>query len=85
MPEQPFSNLVVLDHPLIKHKVSQLRAIRTSKKEFKELIDEIAMLMAYEVTADLPLEDYEVETPLERTVGYRVAAHRQRCAPSRNC
>ena len=62
-----FPNLVVLDHPLIQHKLTVLRDRATSTKMFKELVDEIAMLMAYEVTKDLPLEEVEIETPLERT------------------
>lgn len=60
-------NLSVVDHPLIQHKITVLRDRDTSKKKFKELVDEIAMLMAYEVTKDLPLQLVEVETPLERT------------------
>lgn len=64
---QRFPNLVVLDHPLIQHKLSVLRDRRTSKKKFKELVDEVAMLMAYEITKDLPLTPVEIETPLERT------------------
>ncbi len=67
-----FPNLVVIDHPLLRHKVRLLRDVRTSKKTFKELVDEIAMLMAYEVTADIPTEACEVETPLERTKGEKV-------------
>lgn len=78
-PEHP--NLIVLDHPLLEHKVSLLRRIDTPKKIFKELVDEIAMLMAYEVTADLGLEEYELETPLEQTTGYRVAGHRLTLVP----
>jgi uracil phosphoribosyltransferase len=62
-----FPNLTVLDHPLIRHKLAVLRQKETSKKKFKELVDEIAMLMAYEVTKDLPLEPVEIETPLEMT------------------
>lgn len=62
-----FPNLTVIGHPLVQHKVSVLRQQETSKKKFKELVDEIAMLMAYEVTRDLPLEEVEIETPLERT------------------
>jgi uracil phosphoribosyltransferase len=69
----PFPNLTVLHHPLIHHKVTMLRDRTTSTKIFKELVDEIAMLMAYEATADLSLEPCEVETPLERTTGARVA------------
>ncbi len=76
-----FPNLWVFEHPLLKHKISLLRDIQTSKKEFKELIDEIAMLMAYEITADFPVEQYMVETPLETTTGYRVAGHRVTLVP----
>ena len=66
MPHQ-FPNLTVIQHPLVRHKLSVLRDKETSKKKFKELVDEIAMLMAYEVTKDLPLEAVEIETPLEKT------------------
>ncbi len=65
-------NVTVLDHPLIQHKLSYLRSRATSKKQFRELVDEIATLMAYEVTRDLPLEEVEVTTPLERTQAYRI-------------
>ncbi len=56
----------VVDHPLIQHKLSILRSKETGPKEFRELTDEIALLMAYEVTRDLPLEEVEVETPLAK-------------------
>jgi len=69
----PFANLTVLRHPLISHKITLLRDRTTPTRIFRELVSEIAMLMAYEATADLPLEPREVETPLERTVGTRVA------------
>jgi uracil phosphoribosyltransferase len=62
-------NLTVIDHPLISHKVAVLRDVTTSKKKFKELVDEIAMLMAYEATRDLPTERCEIDTPLERMEG----------------
>ena len=57
-------NVFVFDHPLIQHKVSLLRDKNTSTKEFRELVEEIAMLMAYEVTRDLPLKEVEIETPV---------------------
>ena len=60
-----FPNLTVISHPLIQHKLSHLRHRGTGKKLFKELVDEIAALMTYEVTRDLQVEDVEVETPLE--------------------
>jgi len=62
-----FPNLTVVDHPLIQHKLTVLRKRDTSKKKFKELVDEIAMLMAYEVTKDLPTAEIEIDTPLETT------------------
>lgn len=65
--------LTIAQHPLIQHKVTLLRDRRTPTKIFKELLDEIAMLMAYEATSDLPLEPTEVDTPLERTAGVRVS------------
>lgn len=62
-----FPNLIVIDHPLIQHKLAVLRRKDTSKKTFRELVDEISMLMGYEVTKDLPLETVDIETPLEST------------------
>src|SRR3990170_3034485 len=68
-----FPNLTVIQHPLIRHKVTLLRDRRTATRDFKALVNEIAMLMAYEATKDLPLEPVEVETPLEMTDGAQVA------------
>jgi uracil phosphoribosyltransferase len=73
MPPHPaFPNLTVLDHPLIQHKVTLLRDRHTTSRDFKALVSEIAMLMGYEVTRDLPVQAREVETPLERTTGVEV-------------
>ena len=58
------SNVHVFDHPLIQHKLSILRDKNTSVKEFRELVSEIAMLMCFEATRDLPLEEVEIETPV---------------------
>lgn len=60
------SKVHVMDHPLIQHKLTYIRDKGTGTKEFRELIDEVAMLMAYEITRDLPLEEVEVETPVAR-------------------
>lgn len=60
------SKVCVFDHPLILHKLSILRDKGTSVKEFRELVSEIAMLMCYEATRDLPLEDVEIETPVAK-------------------
>jgi len=61
---QNMDNVFVFDHPLIQHKVTLLRDKNTSSKEFRELVSEIAVLMGYEVTRDLPLMEVEVETPI---------------------
>ena len=76
-----FPNLVVLDHPLIRHKLTVLRDRRTPKKKFKELVDEIAMLMAYEVTKELPLEEVEIDTPLEATRQWRLKGKKLTVVP----
>lgn len=68
-----FPNLTVVEHPLVRHKMTLLRDRTTSKKQFRELVDEISMLLAYEATADLPLQPAEVETPLEATVQETIA------------
>lgn len=59
-----YDNVQIMDHPLIKHKISKMRDVATTSKEFREYVNEISMLMGYEVTRDLPLEDVEIETPL---------------------
>ncbi len=56
--------LHVMDHPLIQHKISMLRDKNTNTRDFRELVEEISLLMAYEVTRDLPLTDVEIETPI---------------------
>ena len=76
-----FPNLVVTRHPLLKHKVTLLRKRDTPKKIFKELIDEIAMLLAYEVTTDLVTEEVRIETPLESTTGDVVIGERLTLVP----
>lgn len=58
------SKVFEMDHPLIQHKVSLIRDKNTGSKEFRELVKEISMLLAYEVTRDLPLEEVEIETPI---------------------
>ena len=58
------NHVVIMDHPLIQHKISLLRDKNTGSKEFRELISEVSMLMCYEATRDLPLKEIEVETPI---------------------
>lgn len=60
------SRVHIIDHPLIQHKLTYIRDKNTGPKDFRDLVSEVAMLMAYEVTRDLPLEETEVETPICR-------------------
>ncbi len=62
------SKVKVIDHPMVQHKLSLMRDKSTGTKDFRELLDEIAMLMAYEVTRDLPLKEVEIETPICKTM-----------------
>lgn len=75
------SKVCVFDHPLIQHKLSILRDKNTSVKEFRELISEIAMLMCYEATRDLPLEEVEVETPIAKAKVHRIAGKKLAVVP----
>ena len=76
-----FPSLRIVSHPLVQHKLTILRDRETPTKIFKELVDEIAMFMAYEATADLGLEDAPVDTPLERAMGKRVAGKKLTLVP----
>jgi len=58
------STLHVIDHPLIQHKLTYIRDKHTGTKEFRELVDEVSTLMAFEITRDMPLEEIEIETPV---------------------
>ena len=75
------SKVFVFDHPLIQHKLSILRDKETSVKEFRELVSEIAMLMCYEATRDLPLEDIDVETPVAVAHCRRIAGKKLAIVP----
>jgi len=67
------SNLHVLDHPLLQHKLTKLRDKQTGVKEFREIVSEMAALMCYEATRGLPLESVEIETPLCSAAVCRIA------------
>lgn len=67
------SNVFVFDHPLMQHKVTLLRDKNTVQKEFRELVEELSMLMAYEVTRDLALKEVEIETPIGPTKQKKLA------------
>ena len=72
---------MVFDHPLIQHKISILRNKATGTNEFRALIEEIAMLMGYEALRDLPLEDVEVETPIETCMTPMIAGRKLAVVP----
>ena len=73
MPAYDESRLTVIDHPLVQHKLAILRNKKTSTKDFRELVTELSIFEGYEALRDLPLEDVEVETPLEVTTGKKIA------------
>ena len=75
------SKVCVFDHPLIQHKLSIMRDKNTSVKEFRELVSEIAMLMCYEATRDLPLEPVEIETPVAKATVNRIAGKKLATVP----
>ena len=64
--------LMVVEHPLLKAKITKLRDIRTGSKEFRELVSELTLLLLYEATRKLPLTEISVTTPLAKTVGYAI-------------
>lgn len=73
--------LHIIDHPLIQHKLTIMRMKETGSKDFRELLREIAMLMGYELTRDLALEDIEIETPICKTTGRRLAGKKIAIVP----
>ena len=75
------SKVHVFDHPLIQHKLSVLRDKNTSVKEFREIISEISMLMCYEATRDLPVEEIQVATPVDTATCYQIAGKKLAIVP----
>ena len=75
------NQVFVMDHPLIQHKLTFLRKKETGSKEFRELVSEIAMLLCYEATRDLPLEDTEIETPMGKAVTKVIAGRKLAFVP----
>ena len=73
--------LHIIDHPLIQHKLSIMRDKRTGPKDFRELLEEITVLMGYEVTRDFPLGEYEIETPICRMKAKRIAGKKVAVVP----
>ena len=75
------SQLHVIDHPMIQHKLTIMRMKETGSKDFRELLKEIALLMGYEVTRDLALEDIEIETPICKMTAKRVSGRKLAIVP----
>ena len=75
------AKVYVFDHPLIQHKLTYIRDVKTGTKEFRELVDEVATLMAFEITRDLPLEEVEVETPVQVTKSKVIAGKKLGLVP----
>ena len=75
------SRLHIIDHPMIQHKLTIMRDRTTGSKDFRELLREISLLMGYEVTRDLPLEDVEIETPLCRMTAHKVSGRKLAIVP----
>lgn len=74
-------NVNVMTHPLIQHKVTLIRSVDTGTKDFRQLLEEISLLMGYEITRDLPLEDVEVQTPLVKAIGKQIAGKKLGIVP----
>ena len=75
------NNVKVFDHPLIQHKTTILRQKSTTNKEFRELVEEITMLMCFEALRDLPLEDVEIETPIKKTTQKMIKGKKMAVVP----
>jgi len=70
-----------VDHPLVQHKLTLMRQVECSTKDFRQLLDEIAMLMTYEVTRDLPLQEIEIETPITKCKSKIIAGRKLGIVP----
>ncbi len=75
------TQLHVINHPMIQHKLTIMRKKETGSKDFRQLLDEISMLMGYEVTRDLPLEDVEIETPVSKMTGKEISGRKLAIVP----
>lgn len=75
------SQIHVIDHPMIQHKLTIMRKKETGSKDFRELLKEISLFMGYEVTRDLPLDDIEIETPICKTMAKKVSGRKLAIVP----
>ena len=74
-------NIRIIDHPLIQHKVTLMRMKETGSKDFRQLLEEITLLMGYEITRDLTLEDVEIETPITKMTGKQLSGKKLGIVP----
>lgn len=79
--EERMSTLHVIDHPMITHKLTLMREKETGAKDFRQLLNEISMLMGYEITRDLPMEDVVIETPVATMTAHRVSGKKLAIVP----
>ncbi len=74
-------NIIIMNHPLIKHKITLLRKVETGTNEFRRLVEEIAMLMAYEALRDLPTQNVEIQTPIEKCLSPEISGKKLAVVP----
>lgn len=79
------SKVMIMDHPLIQHKIGIIRRQETGSKDFRQLISEIAMLMCYEATRDLKLTDVEIETPISKMTAKELGRKEAGCGTDSPC
>jgi uracil phosphoribosyltransferase len=75
------SKLHIIDHPMVQHKLTKIRDINTGSKDFRDLLREIALLMGYEITRDLPLCEVEIETPMQKMKAYEISGKKIAIVP----
>ena len=75
------SKVHVIDHPMVQHKLTIMRDKETEPKDFRQLLNEISLLMGYEITREIPLEEIEIETPIRKTIAKRVSGRKMAIIP----
>ena len=75
------SKVHVIDHPMVQHKLTIMRDKETGPKDFRQLLNEISLLMGYEITREIPLEEIEIETPIRKTTAKRVSGRKMAISP----
>ena len=75
------STVHVIDHPMVQHKLTIMRDKETGPKDFRQLLNEISLLMGYEITREIPLEEIEIETPIRKTIAKRVSGRKMAIIP----